>query len=325
MKNKLTYNTFSLIVFLVLIIGTFSFFSFADTTDLTLFEDFDRDGLSNAEEIALNTDPRNPDTDGDSYTDGVEVESGYNPLIPAPNDRIVAQNEPTQFKSISTQTSNVTKKIAEEVVSYIADAQESGDTDISSEEFSEVINHAVDNEVVYADVPPVDLDEIILKDQNYEKLSKREREEQMKNDAIEYFTAISYVFVTNFPNGFFDRPIEDFQTEVMMNVNNFTDSLTSFGYFENMAKHALTAEDQIYEIEVPEEMIEIHTQSLYLVRYMSTLYEDGSYKNVSTDTAPMIATLAQMQELIQESLKLQEKIQEKVEQYGIDTSLLLTQ
>lgn len=41
--------------------------------------DTDNDGLSNDEEKKYRTDPKNPDTDGDSYLDGQEVEAGYNP------------------------------------------------------------------------------------------------------------------------------------------------------------------------------------------------------------------------------------------------------
>jgi len=41
--------------------------------------DSDNDGLSNSEEEKYGTDPKNPDTDGDSYLDGAEVEAGYNP------------------------------------------------------------------------------------------------------------------------------------------------------------------------------------------------------------------------------------------------------
>jgi hypothetical protein len=41
--------------------------------------DTDNDGLSNSEEKKYGTDPKNPDTDGDSYLDGQEVEAGYNP------------------------------------------------------------------------------------------------------------------------------------------------------------------------------------------------------------------------------------------------------
>jgi len=42
-------------------------------------EDNDRDGISDYAEIDFNSDPGNPDTDGDKYTDGHEVENLYNP------------------------------------------------------------------------------------------------------------------------------------------------------------------------------------------------------------------------------------------------------
>lgn len=48
--------------------------------------DADHDGLTNREESYWNTDPFNPDTDGDGFKDGEEVASGHDPLIPGPND-----------------------------------------------------------------------------------------------------------------------------------------------------------------------------------------------------------------------------------------------
>ncbi|MFA6322803.1 MAG: sulfatase-like hydrolase/transferase [Candidatus Buchananbacteria bacterium] len=42
--------------------------------------DFDHDGLSDLREKALETDPKNSDTDGDGFLDGVEVMFGWNPL-----------------------------------------------------------------------------------------------------------------------------------------------------------------------------------------------------------------------------------------------------
>ncbi|MBI5728436.1 MAG: hypothetical protein HY984_01635 [Candidatus Magasanikbacteria bacterium] len=45
--------------------------------------DTDHDGLSDIDEIIIwKTDPKNPDTDGDGFGDGVEVLRGYNPLGP---------------------------------------------------------------------------------------------------------------------------------------------------------------------------------------------------------------------------------------------------
>lgn len=46
--------------------------------------DFDNDGLVDRLEIQFSTDPRNPDTDGDGYTDGMEVMNGYSPTTSEP-------------------------------------------------------------------------------------------------------------------------------------------------------------------------------------------------------------------------------------------------
>lgn len=41
--------------------------------------DFDKDGLSDAEELKLGTNPYKANTDGDGYSDKEEIEKGYNP------------------------------------------------------------------------------------------------------------------------------------------------------------------------------------------------------------------------------------------------------
>jgi hypothetical protein len=48
-------------------------------TKVDLELDPDNDGLVNYRENSYNTDPKNPDTDGDGYSDGDEVKRGYNP------------------------------------------------------------------------------------------------------------------------------------------------------------------------------------------------------------------------------------------------------
>jgi hypothetical protein len=51
-----------------------------DRADGTL--DYDFDELVNVDEYLYNTDPYNPDTDGDHFNDGVEVQKGTDPTDP---------------------------------------------------------------------------------------------------------------------------------------------------------------------------------------------------------------------------------------------------
>ncbi|EIQ81925.1 thrombospondin type 3 repeat-containing protein [Streptococcus canis] len=49
----------------------------------TIYEkDSDYDGLTDAQELALGTNPHSLDSDGDGHSDLEEVQAGYSPLVP---------------------------------------------------------------------------------------------------------------------------------------------------------------------------------------------------------------------------------------------------
>jgi hypothetical protein len=81
-----------------------------------VFEDTDKDGVSNYDEVNIyNTDPQNPDTDNDGFFDGAELLGGFDPLNPA-REAVVEYEEPQtegflEEDTFSVETVEVSEKI----------------------------------------------------------------------------------------------------------------------------------------------------------------------------------------------------------------------
>ncbi len=92
-----------------------------------IFLDSDQDGLTNQEEKALGTDPNKFDTDGDGYSDGAEVRSGYDPLKPAPGDQLfpssaaVSQNKAEVAPSGSASGADATSPAGTVIPTSLSD------------------------------------------------------------------------------------------------------------------------------------------------------------------------------------------------------------
>jgi hypothetical protein len=119
-------------VFFVLLAVSLGLYVSADEKqngkDYSLFRDADQDGLSDEEEKVFGTDPFVRDTDGDSYADGVEVESGYDPLKPAPGDKLISLDDNLgkggyDDTSAGTET-NVTTQASHEVADILSNVSD---------------------------------------------------------------------------------------------------------------------------------------------------------------------------------------------------------
>ncbi|MEN8252417.1 MAG: hypothetical protein ABFQ53_02465, partial [Patescibacteria group bacterium] len=115
---------------------------------------------------------------------------------------------------------------------------------------------------------------------------------------------------------------DDFQVEVMQNLSNFSQDLTNYGFFEDIAENSSASAEELLAIEVPEDFIDLHMEGLYLLRYASDLYKTKSYTKSEYDIVPLISDLAQMQGLIELSMQFQEKFEEKITEYEIEDTFL---
>src|SRR3989344_1046178 len=111
-------------------------FSSPVSVDYQDSDDFDNDGLSNAEEAVWLSDPYDPDTDKDGYLDGEEVASDHNPLV-AGDDSLAKQRD---FLAL-----NATERMATLIAGGIlsGDLKQSGNTDIYAQSVDTVAGSTV--------------------------------------------------------------------------------------------------------------------------------------------------------------------------------------
>ncbi|PIP26962.1 MAG: hypothetical protein COX30_04570 [Candidatus Moranbacteria bacterium CG23_combo_of_CG06-09_8_20_14_all_39_10] len=268
MKIKTIQLPFLVLSFLV--IASFSFYVTAQenaTTTNNIFLDSDQDGLSDEEEKLYGTDLRNSDTDGDSYSDGAEIKSGYDPLKPSPGDKIIP--EPiTAPQTISVSDRNLTQEAAAKMTMLLQDAS-ADDTGVTVDQLSSIADETIAIEAANsAELPQISADKIKIKKQNYNKLSSEKADIKRKEDLTTYITGLAYIFSSNSP-----KPITSTSDISSSLMSSFTQEITkafesgnpnSLSGFEASAQKIL---EQMKDLEVPEEMALTHIKGLQLVTY----------------------------------------------------------
>jgi len=325
----------SLAIFSALVIASFALFTAAQensSSDKSVFLDSDQDGLSDEEEKMYGTDPENKDTDGDGYSDGTEVKSGYDPLKPAPGDKIINQKQPDSEPEMSGAVKGVTdengeteesqaesKNLTEEVSYKVAELVSGTDPEnqeITLEDIENLMQETMKGEITFEDLPEIDEDEIKVKEQDYASLSKEKREAKEKEDELEYLSAISYITINNLPYKI-TKPedLNKFMQEVMSQVSLFSTNLSDISYFEDLADRGKEALEQLKEIEVPENLLELHTRGLQLMNYAISLRDE--IQPNSQDPLAAIADLSKIQSLMVLATDFLNKIDSEIKSLDI--------
>ena len=245
--------------------------------------DSDCDGLTNAEEKLYGTDPNNPDTDGDGYSDGVEVKSGYDPLKPAPGDKITSITDSTS-SPISTQASNnnsLTETFSKDFDSFL---KSKGSTPISTDDVNTFVDSELasktDNHVTFDTLPEIDSSQIKILKQNYAGLSDAEKKQRLANDANRYLEQVLYLLVSNAPNAITSK--SDFYTlqqEFINHLSELSKPNPDLSYFSDLGNRIEVVMSQINDIEVPETMLDLHIKFLRLAKGLLTMRDLPSADN----------------------------------------------
>lgn len=328
---KIKKINLSFLVLFILLISSFSFYVGAEnkaTTTSNIFLDSDQDGLTNTEEKIYGTDPNNPDTDGDGYSDGAEVRAGYDPLRPAPGDKLIASSDVPKDLTDQAQTANVLgisskKNLTAEITQKISDLANSNNSKqaISLNDIQSSIDQSISGADTSINLQSIDRSSLKIKQQAYSKYGTKKAQEMKKNDFIDYITAVTYIFSSNSPT-----PITSL-TDAPSMLSNITKTISSAitnqttAGLEDISASQQKIIDQLKTLEVPEDLVDIHIKALQFAIYSEQLI--SSLKPNPDDPLGDIANLSKLDTFLTTFSDFANETQNKFSEYGVsyDTTI----
>lgn len=322
-KHIFTFPQKTTFIFFVLLALSVGFYVSADEQDsksYSLFQDADQDGLSDEEEKVFGTNPFVKDTDGDSYNDGIEVESGYDPLKPAPGDKLVTSDDGLGkggYDDASAEpTTNVTESASHEVANILSNVSEENPS-VKMQDINASVEELLQKSTVNVEFPEVDIKSIHIKKLKCKDSEGEEKCLKKQKDAtIEYLTVLSYLVANNSPialkeNGDLDLAASSMVSDIMsaFSTGNFTTLLKNKGKAEAFLNN-------VKEVEVPENMVQTHVKALQLALFSVGLAD--AFGKVGDDPMGQISLLSQVQGLLSFSTGLATDIQGEFKKLGID-------
>lgn len=322
LKN-LDATLFILIALIFLSLGFFVVAQEKSANDNNIFLDSDQDGLTNEEEKSYGTDPKNPDTDDDGYSDGAEVSAGYNPLKKAPGDKLTPEeNSSTAKTTLSKQDlenlnvadENLTQKISQKI-SALAVNGELENGEVTMDDIEEMINPTIDTD---DEMPEISEDDILIKKQNYDKLSSEKRQEKMKKDATDYSVAVLYILASNSP-----EPLTS-SNDISSTINKLIKRLTNAfsagdpSGLEDLSRSGEKITEQLKKVEVPKDLVNIQIKALQYALYAQEM--KNLVKTNPEDPIANLANYSKIQSFIESFIGFFDEMQEKFDEYGIEYS-----
>lgn len=232
------------------------------------------------------------------------------------------ENETTSTATTSETTTDTTIDTnvnqTEELSNKLAEAVSGADgtTGIDLSTINEIVTSSMDTDIDFAELPEIDPNDIKIKEQNYEDLSKEEREEKEKKDSIEYLVSVAYLAAANAPTKISDpSDMMKLSQEIITQANISAATMTDFGYFDGIAEKGDSFMAQIRDVEVPENLLDKHIKGLQLGNYAISMKD--KVKPDMTDPIASIKSLSKVQGAIGLAMDYSMEISSELTKLGI--------
>lgn len=335
-KNKKKKNKKAICFFSVFVAGWFMV-SQVSFGEMNIFKDKDQDGLSDEEEIVYGTNKNNSDTDGDGYSDGEEVRGGYDPLKPAPGDKILEEKIPPEFEN-EGRGGDGGYNYTDEFISLLQE-EKGGEIEKitqalngSDEDLIDVLNNS---SLTTGDITSVlsqvtsqgdIMEEVeILPQEDFNILEKPEgTEDEVKDEERgqiqSYLSVLSYILFNNAPTEITQSISEDQLDQVGLSfVNQLTGYIDAGNEKElkSLRNKSENAYEELKEVEVPQVLSEVHILGASLMNYsLENINEDNLIN--SEDPIEMLITLNKAQAVLAQVENLKEEMDAILDEYDIE-------
>ena len=326
---KIKKINLSLLIIFSLVFSSFSFYLQAQersATDNNIFLDSDQDGLTDTEETTYGTDPHNADTDGDGYSDGAEVKSGFDPTKHSPGDTIISNSSQEASTATATATDtgqtdtavasngNLTEQVAQKITE-LSTKTTSDDQQISMDEITSLVDQSMSGTGTVITLPEISPDDIKVKKQNYSKLSDKEATAKKKEDLMNYTVAIYYILSSNSPEPITStNDITSISGAITQNIISAMDSRDTKS-LEKLSTSGEKMLEQMKQVEVPEELVSIHTKAMSYALYAKELKNSITPK--TDDPLGDIANMTKVSGLLSSLASFSTEIGDKFNEYGL--------
>ena len=304
---------------LALLFSSLAFFVSAQENSVAtgnIFLDSDQDGLTDAEEKLYGTNPHNPDTDGDGYSDGAEVKAGYDPLKRAPGDKLATTGTTiptTESAPLATDgtSDNLTKQVAEKISGMVGQV-DPNNPQASLDQIQKIVTDSLDSQNTPVTLPEIDRSTIHIKKQNY---TKSEEQAKKKEDFSNYITKVFYIFASNSPTPI--TSASDITSTMTQTAEQLLSAISSQNPapLENISKSGGAILDQLKDVEVPEDLVDLHIKAMQYALYAISLKD--LLKSNTADPLLTVVNFSQISAFIQSLSSFANDAQTKLDEYDV--------